>query len=76
MEELSKDSHVQLDQICTVDIEQRIVDTHGSVSQSQLEAIDDAILIQRENPAVPAKDERSDVSEPRPEQGGSESRTL
>ncbi|QSG07933.1 hypothetical protein HSR122_0526 [Halapricum desulfuricans] len=37
----------------------------------------DAILIQRENPALPAKDERSDAqSEPRTEQGGSESRKL
>ncbi len=36
-----------------------------------------AILIQRENPALPAKDERSDAqSEPRTEQGGSESRKL
>ncbi len=35
------------------------------------------ILIQRENPALPAKDERSDaLSEPRTEQGGSESRKL
>ena len=32
----------------------------------------DSILIQRENPALPAKDERSDQSEPRSEQGGSE----
>ncbi len=35
------------------------------------------ILIQRENPALPANDERSDgASEPRTEQGGSESRQL
>ncbi len=34
-------------------------------------------MIQGENPALPAKDERSDAqSEPRTEQGGSESRKL
>ena len=36
-----------------------------------------AILIQRENPALPVSDECSDaLSEPRSEQGGSESRKL
>jgi len=36
-----------------------------------------SILIQRENPALPAKDECSDAqSEPRTEQGESESRKL
>jgi hypothetical protein len=35
------------------------------------------IFKQRENPALPVSDERSDVlSEPRSEQGGSESRKL
>ena len=40
-------------------------------------AIGGAILIQRENPALPAKDECSDaLSEPRTEQDGSESRKF
>jgi mRNA-degrading endonuclease toxin of MazEF toxin-antitoxin module len=37
MDELDKDSHVQLDQIHTVDIEERIVDKYGTVSPSQVE---------------------------------------
>jgi mRNA interferase MazF len=45
MDELSKDSHVQLDQIHTVDIEQRIMDKHGTVSPSQMDEIEDAIRI-------------------------------
>lgn len=45
MEELSKDSHVQLDQIRTVDIKERIVNKSGTVSPSQMEAIEDAIRI-------------------------------
>ncbi|PSQ11121.1 growth inhibitor PemK [Halobacteriales archaeon QS_5_70_15] len=40
-----KDSHVQLDQIRTVDIEERIVDKYGTVSPSQMEEIEDAIRI-------------------------------
>jgi hypothetical protein len=45
-------------------------------NRSKIES-DSTILIQRENPALPAKDECSDaLSEPRTEQGGSESRTL
>jgi mRNA interferase MazF len=45
MDELSKDSHVQLDQIRTVDIEERIVDRYGAVSPSRMEEIEDAIRI-------------------------------
>jgi mRNA interferase MazF len=45
MDELGKDSHVQLDQIRTVDIEERIVDGYGSVSPSQMDEIEDAIRI-------------------------------
>jgi mRNA interferase MazF len=45
MDELSQDSHVQLDQIRTVDIKKRIVDNHGAVSPSQMEEIEDAIRI-------------------------------
>ena len=44
-DELNKDSHVQLDQIRTVDIQERIVDKHGTVSPSQMEKIEDAIRI-------------------------------
>jgi len=45
MPELKKDSHVQLDQIRTVDISPRITNTYGSLSQSQMEAVDEAIRI-------------------------------
>lgn len=45
MDALGKDSHVQLDQIRTVDIEARIVDSHGSVSSSQMADIEEAIRI-------------------------------
>jgi mRNA interferase MazF len=45
MDELDKDSHVQLDQIRTVDIEERIVDKYGTVSPSQMEDIEEAIRI-------------------------------
>ena len=45
MDELTKDSHVQLDQIRTVDTQERIVDTHGTVSPSQMKEIEDAIRI-------------------------------
>jgi mRNA interferase MazF len=45
LDELSKDSHVQLDQIRTVDIEKRIVEKYGTVSPSQMEEIEDAIRI-------------------------------
>ena len=45
MAELEVDSHVQLDQIRTVDIEQRITDHFGRVTDSQLADIDDAIRV-------------------------------
>lgn len=45
MDELTKDSHVQLDQIRTVDITERIEDKYGSVSSSQMSEIEDAIRI-------------------------------
>ena len=45
MDELDKDSHVQLNQIRTVDVDERIVDKYGTVSPSQMEAIEDAIRI-------------------------------
>lgn len=45
MPELKKDSHVQLDQIRTVDISARITKKYGSLSQSQMEAIDEALRI-------------------------------
>jgi mRNA interferase MazF len=45
MDGLSKDSHVQLDQIRTVDIEERVVDKYGTVSQAQMAEIEDAIRI-------------------------------
>jgi len=45
MAELTKDSHVQLDQIRTVDIAQRVKDHLGAVSQAQLDAIDDALRV-------------------------------
>jgi len=44
-DELDKDSYVQLDQIRIVDIQERIVDAHGTVSPSQVEEIEDAIRI-------------------------------
>jgi mRNA interferase MazF len=44
-DELDKDSHVQLDQIRTVDVDERIVDKYGTASPSQMEAIEDAIRI-------------------------------
>lgn len=42
---LSKDSHAQLDQIRTVDIEQRVIDNIGAVSDQQLSEINSAIEI-------------------------------
>ncbi|MCD2201042.1 type II toxin-antitoxin system PemK/MazF family toxin [Halobacterium sp. KA-4] len=45
MPELKKDSHIQLDQIRTVDIGARITKKYGSLSQSQMEAVDEAIRI-------------------------------
>ena len=49
---------------------------HPAVDREDL-SLDVAILIQRENPALPVSDVCSDAqSEPRSEQGGSESRKL
>lgn len=45
MPELKMDSHVQLDQIRTVDIKKRITKNHGSVSRGQMKQIEDAIEI-------------------------------
>ena len=45
MDELAKDSHVQLNQIRTVDIEERIVNKYGTVSPSRMGEIGDAIRI-------------------------------
>jgi mRNA interferase MazF len=45
MPELTKDSHVQLDQIRTVDISARITKKYGRLSQSHMEAVDEAIRI-------------------------------
>lgn len=45
MPELEMDSHVQLDQIRTVDISERITKTYGQLSQSQMDDVDDAIRV-------------------------------
>ena len=45
MPELQMDSHVQLDQIRTVDISARIAKKYGQLSQSQMDDVDDAIHI-------------------------------
>jgi mRNA interferase MazF len=45
MPELEKDSHVQLDQIRTVDINARITKQYGRLSQPQMDAVDEAIRI-------------------------------
>ncbi len=45
MSELTKDSHVQLDQIRTIDISARISKKYGSLSQSQMDAVNNAIRI-------------------------------
>lgn len=42
---LTKDSHVQLDQIRTVDMNARIDATHGTVTASQMNDIEDAIRV-------------------------------
>ena len=44
-DELTKDSHVQLDQIRTVDIEERVLKRYGDVSPSQMDDIDEAIRL-------------------------------
>lgn len=43
--ELQMDSHVQLDQIRTVDISARITKKYGQLSQSQMADVDDAIRV-------------------------------
>ena len=45
MPELEMDSHVQLDQLRTVDIAARITDRYGELSEMQMGEIDDAIRI-------------------------------
>lgn len=45
MDELELDSHVQLDQIRTVDIGERILQKYGQLSDSQMEDVDDAIRL-------------------------------
>jgi mRNA interferase MazF len=45
MDELEMDSHVQLDQLRTVDIDARITKKYGQLSASQMAEIDDAIRI-------------------------------
>lgn len=43
--ELTKDSHVQLDQIRTVDINKRITKKYGSVPNHKMTDVDDAIRL-------------------------------
>lgn len=45
MDELEMDSHVQLDQIRTVDINERVTNNYGFVTASQLEEIEKAIRV-------------------------------
>ncbi len=45
MPELQIESHVQLDQIQTVDIGARIIKKYGQLSQSQIDDVDDAIRV-------------------------------
>lgn len=45
MDELEMDSHVQLDQLRTVDIEERITEKFGQLSDSQVDEVDDAIRV-------------------------------
>jgi len=45
MDELEMDSHVQLDQIRTVDISKRITKKYGHLSNSQLEDVDNALRV-------------------------------
>lgn len=45
LDELELESHVQLDQIRTVDIEQRITKKYGQLSSSQMAEIDEAIRV-------------------------------
>jgi len=43
--ELEMDSHVQLDQLRTVDISERITQKYGQLAESQMNDIDDAIRV-------------------------------
>jgi mRNA interferase MazF len=45
LSELTKDSHVQLDQIRTVDISERITKKHGSVPSHKMTEVDEAIRL-------------------------------
>lgn len=45
MDELEMDSHVQLDQIRTVDIDERITKKYGALSDAQMDDVDDAIRV-------------------------------
>lgn len=45
MDEPELDSHVQLDQIRTVDIEERILKKYGQLSDSQMDDVDDAVRV-------------------------------
>lgn len=45
MEELEMDSHVQLDQLRTVDVQARITRKYGQLSPSQMEDVDEAIRV-------------------------------
>lgn len=45
MDELEMDSHIQLDQIRTVDINERITKQYGQLSDAQMDDVDDAIRV-------------------------------
>jgi len=45
MDELEMDSHVQLDQVRTVDIDERILKKYGQLSNAQMDDVDDAIRV-------------------------------
>ena len=45
MDELEMDSHVQLDQLRTVDIQARVTRSYGQLSASQMEDLDEAIRV-------------------------------
>lgn len=45
MAELEMDSHVQLDQIRTVDIDARVTKRYGELTESQMSDIDEAIRV-------------------------------
>lgn len=45
MDALAMDSHVQLDQLRTVDIQARITQTYGALSATQMDAVDEALCV-------------------------------